>query len=212
MKSFFKKELFLWQAILIFIGITSLLLLAGFYYTNQTKLANSNPVSKVDQEMLKLEKQVTKNTNNPEVYVKLGSIFYSKGALKEAKTSYAKALTLDKNNLAALYHLSIIFKEEKDYETSLKYVKRLLKIHAKHAPAKFILAQVYIDMEKYSDSEKVLLDIAETYSTDADYYYYLGFVSEKLDKENIALQSYEKALSFDPDFWKAKLGVKRLNQ
>lgn len=207
-----KRQLYLWQGIIIYVICVTLLFAFGnfykdkfiSYYYNRFNQQELNPVSNQDRLMMALENKIQDNPTNPNDYLQLGWIYHQKGASKEAIKVYLMALNLQPDHAGALYNIGLIYAEEKEYAKAEHYYKKILAKHPDHELAGLALVKLFYDSAQYNEADKVLTEINSNYFTNADYFYYQGLVTEKLNRPEEAVLAYRKALSLDPDFKEAK--------
>lgn len=182
----------------------------GLRFVNMQIQAQIAPISKNDQEMLQLQKKVKSGSKDSDVYLKLGWIFYQKGAKEEAKRTYIKGFNLDKDHEGILYNLGLIFMEEKDYSRAEVYLERVVEKNKENDSASLALARAYVKNEKYPQAEQLLISLKDKFKANADYFYLFGLVCEKFNRLEVANSYYNVALKFDPEFKEAKDAQKRL--
>ena len=209
MTRLFNREIFLWQAFLIFVMLVTLLFLVGFYFVGKNT-EDIEPISKLDREMLRIENQIKVSPKNPDYYVQLGWVYYQKGSILDAKKAYTKALSLRENHPDALYNLGLIFMEEDDFSSAETYLGKIFERNPTHHLAALALGKVYLDSEKYEEAEELLIKFQDEFTTNADYFYYLGLICEKLGKRDEAIKYITKALNFDPKFIAAEVALYRI--
>ena len=71
-----------------------------------------------------LNKAVTLNPREPRYHIELGVLLYGQKKLKDAEFAINSALKLDPNNAKANYYMGKIFKDLKDYTSSLPYLEK----------------------------------------------------------------------------------------
>lgn len=208
-----KRELYLWQAIVIYIICVALLFGLGkfykddilsFYFNSRFEQRDLNPVSNTDRLMIALENKIQENPTNPNDYLQLGWIYYQKGADKEALKVYLMALELQPDHAGALYNIGLIYLEEKDYPKAETYFKKILVNHQDHELAGMALIKVYYNTQRYQEADQLLNKLNPYFTTNADYFYYKGLITKELGRPEEAILNFKKALTFDPNFKEAK--------
>lgn len=150
-------------------------------------------------------------SGEPLYLMKLGSL-YAKAKDKRA-LGVADALLQNKftNTQAEAFYVKGLYYSYSDDKTkSVGFFDRALAIDYNYMPAYLEKAIVFYDMGRYEDAIKVL-DRAVTLQNKFDEgYYWKGRCLEKLNKPNEAVEEYQTALMYSPDFTEAKDALARL--
>ena len=110
----------------------------------------------------------------------------------------AKSGSSDFNPYADLVRPSIVHKlakecyHRKEYELGLKYAKRALQMAPENENVKIIYFKTLVQLEKWSDAEKMLNELFDTRVKTA--YYLKGFMQKKRRDYKSAIESFELAL------------------
>ena len=106
------------------------------------------------------KKKLDKSPSDANVTTNLGAILQKQGKLDEALTYYAKAESLDKNNINARINTGTLYQEKKDYEKALAAYDSVLMLYPKNVQANLYKAQTYDELGRKKDAqvfyEKVL--------------------------------------------------------
>lgn len=208
-----KGELYLWQGITVYVICLGLLFFIGnfykddllsFYFNSRYNQQDLNPLSNTDRLMVALENKIQENPTNPNDYLQLGWIYYRKGASKEAIKVFFMALDLQPDHVGALYNIGLIYQEDKDYTKAEPYFEKILAKNPDHELAGLALIKVYYHTERYQAADNLLTQLNPYFTTNADYFYYQGLITDKLGRSEEAVLAFKKALTFDPEFKEVK--------
>lgn len=124
----------------------------------------------------------------------------------EAINTFQKGIVADENDVENFFDLGRAYINLKEYN---KAEENLLLIAGESASVYALLGTVYIETSKWDKAEIVFkksLEIQEMALTYND----LGVVYENKGDYNLAIENYQKALAFDPDFELARSNLERL--
>ena len=197
MYKFLDRELYLWQGVLVFVIFFILMIYSGIYLNKTFFNYDFDPLSKIDRKMVELQ---NKENKTAEDFNELGLVYFQKGTLTEAKQAFIRAIALKNGYADANYNLGLVYLEEENLDNAEKYFLKTLSFDSSRDIAKFDLAKVYIETGKYKDAENMLDEAKSTFSTTADYFYYMGIVLKNTDREKEAISNFEMALKFDPQY------------
>lgn len=147
----------------------------------------------------------------PEYFISLGTLY--------AQTKNNKALTLadalmqrDEANAEkeALFIKGLYFNYINEKEKAISFFDKALLLNFTFMEAYREKAIALYDQGKYKEALAVL-DKAVTLQNNFDEgYYYRGKVLEKLNRVDEAIESYQRALMYDPEYMEAKDALNRL--
>lgn len=161
-----------------------------------------------NQETFKSE--VRTNPDDVNAHLNLGWTYYEQGNKDMALRYYKKALSLDKNNIGAMYNIGLVDKDLKNYKDAEFQMKEVLKRAPLHELAAYTLAQVYRESKQYNKAEVQYLQALKISPTSANIIAELGMVYEAQGKKAEAVKQYREALRYVPDLKDAQDGLKRL--
>lgn len=141
-----------------------------------------------------------------------GRTYYRQGNKDRAQAEYKKALSLDKNNIEAMYNLGLVEKDMKNYKDAEFHLQGVLKINPSNELASYTLAQVYRESKQYNKASMQYLKALKLSPGSANIIAELGLVYEAQGKEAEAIDQYRDALSFVPDLEIAREGISRLGR
>lgn len=148
------------------------------------------------------------NPNNYQAYHNLGTIEYEYGDMEKAKLYFIKSTKIDPSNATAFLSLAKIEYAAENIKNAIYYFNNALNITADLKILNhFQLLYCYIHRASCHSIQKdynlALKDIKEALKMDAsDYYthYIKGSILYELQAFNQAKDSYNKALSLNPEF------------
>ncbi|MEO6732165.1 MAG: tetratricopeptide repeat protein [Ferruginibacter sp.] len=148
----------------------------------------------------------------PEYIIPLGTLYAqtkNKKALAMADTLlHAPAANYKKQ---AFYIRGLYYSYVGEKVKALAFFNNCLKLDYRDMPAYREKAICLYDLHKYSSAVDVLKQALTVQNTFDEGYYWLGRCYEKLDKRKEAIESYQFALQFDPNYLEAKEALDKLN-
>jgi len=161
-----------------------------------------------DQEAFKT--QVRANPDDADSHLNLGWTYYEQGKKEMALKEYKKALSLDEENIGAIYNIGLVQKDLKNYQEAERQMKEVLRRAPFHELATYTLAQVYRESKQYDQARDQYIQALKVSPASANIITELGMVYEAQGKKADAIKQYKEALRFVPDLKEAQAGLKRL--
>ena len=150
-----------------------------------------------------LQKAIQMQPNNAEYMTNLGTLYQSSGRPRDAEKTFLNALTLKKDDIAALYGIANLFMREFNDKGAKKYARLALKYDPKHAASHLILCQVYRREKELNKEITELKKLIRNHPTFASASYELGHILQKQKKYNEAKQAFDQANTIqDPGYLK----------
>ncbi len=143
------------------------------------------------------------NTTNIEELFQDAVILQKSGDEAGAFELYEELLNIDKNHIAALCNLSIIYKEAKNYSKTLSLLNRALAIEPKNILALKNFAKLYQSIDADNKAIEILNFAINIKPQDATLHNELAIVYERVGELAKAFDSYKYAIKLDPGFVKA---------
>ncbi|MBU2052745.1 MAG: tetratricopeptide repeat protein, partial [Nanoarchaeota archaeon] len=197
---------------LIISGIVLLVILSLLYTAYNNKAEHYYFLGKAyenqgyfENAKVSYEKSIRLKSNSI-VYNALGNLQEYLGENIEAINTFQKGIVADENDVENFFDLGRAYINLKEYN---KAEENLLLIAGESASVYALLGTVYIETSKWDKAEiafKKSLEIQEMALTYND----LGVVYENKGDYNLAIENYQKALAFDPDFELARSNLERL--
>ena len=170
-----------------------------------------------NRQALKFWKQaLNKNPGLPEAHINMGVVYEKIGQKRKAVAAYQKALELDDSNAMAHYNLGVIYAKGKDFSKAVEEWETASKLDRKDEIILNGLAWAYEKLGKRKEALAKLDLSIKLNPFDSKTHFSLGRI--KYDMENVddAIDSFKKAVHFNPDFGEAyyRLGLAydKLNQ
>jgi len=156
-----------------------------------SKKANTGRFTKeTDPHLQKSGKQVREN---PDLRIKIDFYYVEAatqaglGNYQEALSLYKEVLKLDPGNHAAMYEIARLYLELKRPSEAVEYGQKARQLHASNYWYHFITAEAYNQLNKISETEKILLKMTELFPTDKD-------IKIELADLYLRSQQFDKAL------------------
>jgi tetratricopeptide (TPR) repeat protein len=162
--------------------------------------------------------EIQKSPNDYEAIANLGKTYHniaierkSKFYLNLAERQFQKAITLAPDNISYKYALALVYKDADKIEEAKEQFNAIIKIDVQNLYANYELAQIAMSEGFYLKAIEFLQECLEIEPTSSTIYYQLGLAYEKNNQPKLAIEHYNKALRFIPDYEEALEGLKRLN-
>jgi tetratricopeptide (TPR) repeat protein len=160
------------------------------------------------QEALKASRQAAKlRPDWTEAYVNIGASSYALGQYKDAVDAYRQALRIE-DSADTQYSLGLTLGKLNRTDEEVLAYRRAITIKPDHANALERLGAAYFKQKRYSEAAQAYEQL-KTYKPDAKTYNALGESFLELNKADDALQAFNSALGFDPEFEKARYNLGR---
>jgi tetratricopeptide (TPR) repeat protein len=160
-------------------------------------------------EALKASKQAAKlRPNWSETYVNIGASSFALGQYKEAAEAYRTATKLDETNPETQYALGLSFGKLNRADEEILAYKRAVALKPDHANSIEKLGLAYFKQKRYADAAQSFEQL-KTYKPDANTYNYLGESYLEIGKAEESLNALNNAVSYNPDFDKARYNLGR---
>ena len=203
------KTLSIWIFIPVVLVYVGMLALSGWYVGEKYFWSNAD-MARLEQEVAQYEQMVKDKPKNLEYKTTLGYKYYLVGRHEDAIVVLQSALDIDKNYFPAYLNLGYVYFDLEDYNAALKNFDKCTKL----APTDYI-GWMNVGVTSYK-----LGNIKKSYETlnkamtlnrgSADIHYHLGVASELNKEKDLAIEQYEEALTYDPNYEDAKEALKRL--
>jgi tetratricopeptide (TPR) repeat protein len=166
-------------------------------------------LNKLDEAQINLDK-ASVSGKTPQIIINYGLIEVKRFNYSLAFKLFHEVLLQDPNNLEALFESIGIAHRDKDYETALHLLDRVLKIIP--ADAKFwnLRGNVFYEIKKFEEAEKCYDQSIALENSVAEYYYNSGNAKRNLDKYDEALQNFNEAIKRNNNFFDAFLNKANL--
>ena len=170
--------------------------LAHYYYDN----GEYNKAIGVLQTSISGKKSI-----NKDVYALYAKVYYDMKEFEKAQNYAQKALDIDKSEPSSLLVLGNIAYRNKDYQTALKYYKKI-QGKFKDFSAELALAQTYLTLKDVQKAKEVYSKILKVSSKSFMAYYQMALLEPDREFEYL-----KKAISVNPDFKDGWLDLARVS-
>jgi len=143
-----------------------------------------------------------------ETFVNIGASSFALGQFKDAAEAYRQAIKLDGDNPDTQYSLGLSLNRLNRGEEEILAYKRAVALKPDHSNAIERLGMAYFKQKRYADAAQAFEQL-KTYKPDAKTYNYLGESYLESGKPDESLTAFNNAVSYDPDFEKARYNLGR---
>lgn len=201
-----------WIALIGVIGAA--LFFAGFYYID--RYFHLDDFSPLEMRSTDLEAQVRQNPNDLETRLSLAEHYLRSHNEAAAIDQAQQVLNSDPENDRALFVLGMAHSNTGETEAGVHYLEQFIDLHQKKTSAPsdmalqtglYYLGVNYLNIGRSEDAITVLSQALSINSTDADALYQLGLAYLRTGQYQVALENFEKAVLFVPDYLEAYKGM-----
>ncbi|MEO7674127.1 MAG: trypsin-like peptidase domain-containing protein [Pyrinomonadaceae bacterium] len=172
---------------------------AGFTYGVQGRHA----------EALKASKQAAKlRPDWAETFANIGASSFALGQYKEAADAYRQAIKLEDYKPDTQYSLGLSLEKLNRTDEEILAYRRALMMKPDHAGAIEKLGMAYLKLKRYADA-LTQFEQLKTYKPDAKTYNFIGESLIELGKADESVDAFNNAVSYNPDFDKARYNLGR---
>ncbi|MBW8036293.1 MAG: tetratricopeptide repeat protein [Planctomycetes bacterium] len=129
----------------------------------------------------------------------LADVLFKAGRLNEALAQYNHILTVESNNIKALYHAGLIFAQAGKFSEAEKYLVKALELDPNYIVAKNTYSGVLIQQGRYEEAVKQCRAILQVDPAVIEAHSNCGFALMKLGRDEEAAQEYKITLEAKPD-------------
>lgn len=140
-----------------------------------------------------------------------GMAYYRQGAAARAVEEFARTLSLDPDNIEALYYLGLINYKENGYAAARPYFEKIAARGAPEGPARDELFTTFFNMGVDFQNRDMSRAASEMFGkaaalkpSDPDAHYYMGYNLMALERYEEAASEFRQALALAPDMTRAK--------
>lgn len=158
------------------------------------------------------EKAVALDSIDEEALTTLGSCYVNLGEYKKGVEYSAKAINLYTENYLAYNNLGVAEFFNKNYDKAIENYHKSLYYRVNWKSAIVNLAKTYFFLKNY-DSSIYYFNLGNSYYTnDEEIYLNMGELYKAMDDKEMALQTFQKLLSFSPNNMVARSNVEWLTK
>jgi tetratricopeptide (TPR) repeat protein len=194
--------------------ITSLALFGGYYYWDRyVRLGDQSPL---ELDVQHLEEAIREDPQNPEARVALSEYYVSSGQYQEGLKQANQVLRLYPEHEGALLISGIAYVRMDQPEAALEPLERFVALRKDQEMAHidtaleaayYFLGESYVKLDRPAEAIPLLEAALAINRTDADALYQVGVAYQANSQPEIALERYQQAVRFVPDFTEAYSGM-----
>jgi tetratricopeptide (TPR) repeat protein len=186
---------------------------AYYYFDRYVHPGDQSPVEMASAD---LEAAVLENPNDPDLRMALAETYLQGGSYPDAITQANQVLDVYPENQRALFVIGLAYAYQQKYEAAVDPLEsfRVIREASPQADldmaletALYYLGVSYLDVGRAADAIPTLVRAIEINQTDADAMYQLGRAYAQNGQPELALESYQEAVRFVPDFTEAYQGM-----
>ena len=148
-----------------------------------------------DRAIAESNRLLEQNPDDPSVHTIAGALWQSIGAPKRASSAYEKALSLDPENLTALFSLSRIALSNGETTAAAMRLQSLLESHPAYAPAIVTLGMIFQDAGSLDNLRPYVQKAIESAPDSITPYLILARLELALDRPDVVLGIVDEARS-----------------
>ncbi len=156
---------------------------------------------------------VIRQRRDASAYARLGTIYFRKRELDEARNAFTAALEIDPQNTPALHNLGILYMETGEFEKAEQVFRTVYRMNPNNPNVSFMLGKV-LSMNDRSIPEAIALysKALSIAPGNIQGHIELGNLYLKTGNKPRAIQVFEQAIKLDPDNANLKMQIDRLKQ
>ena len=182
-------------------------------------IANLNS-DRMQSAFVEFQKSVASNPKNRDSHYMLGHIYYKQGRLKEAEGEFKKVLKLSRKDPEAHNYIGRVYAEQKKWEKAIEHYQKALGdlqyqtpqySHYHMAVAKKNTGKLNEALQSYSSALKIDPDFVFNGRPWAHVIHQeVGNLYVVLDKPDLAIEAYQRAISRASDYPEAHFNLGRV--
>ena len=150
------------------------------------------------------------NTDNYQVNLRLGWLYYLSKSYARSEQHYKKAVALEPGSVEARFGMALPMSAMGDWNSVLELYLDILKIDANNSIANYRTASIYYNRKDFSNAGAYLARVIKMYPFDYDGNLLSGKILVATGKTDEARKSLEKALQYNPQSQEVKTLLKKL--
>jgi len=194
--------------------VASSVLFGGYYYWDRyVRLGDKSPL---ELGIESLEQAIHEDPQNPEARVALAQHYIEQGLYQKALDQTNQVLGVYPEDEGALLVAGISYVRLKQPEAALDPLEKFVALRKEQSMAKvdtyletayYFLGESYMNLNRPDEAIPVLEAALTINRTDADAHYQLGLAYQANGQPEAALERYQQAVLFVPDFTEAYSGM-----
>ena len=158
-------------------------------------LSDSNNLNDIE-ELLKNE-AIKSNPFVNNLYNQLGYEYLVNGVIDKSIEYFEKSLSINDNDRFALYYLSNVYRDLKEYDKSIIIAEKQITLYPQEKDGYINKIISLLTVEDFEKAVEVLLESLKIFPNDFDINYFLGIAHYSLENFIDSETYYEKALKID---------------
>ena len=151
------------------------------------------------KEGLKLAAGMKDRVSESQFWSGMGLVYHSQKRVKEAASSYERAVELNPYNTHAWNNLAIAYNDQDDSQQAIIVCKKSIDLKPKNTTAYYILGDLYHQLGQFEDAKECYQTATRLEPKVAPYWISLGDIHFEQKRNKEALRSYLKASRLDED-------------
>ena len=165
-----------------------------------------------DQAMPKIDMLLEKDPTNEELILAKGKVYMMMGEEKQALEFFQKQAEANLDSLNVRNNIATIYRQRKDWDNALKYIRQIFMLDPAHAGAFNNLGLIYLEQDKTLLARMVTANGIQAQKNtnrpeDAGLYNNLGLIYLKMGEKNRAVSNFRKAFKIDKTLMAANLNL-----
>ena len=145
------------------------------------------------------ERVLVLDPKHPKAHNNLAIALQSQGNMPAAVEHFRTQLELSPSSARARYNLATALTGAGEKDEALAHLTRALEIDPTLKPAKYALADLLLTQTRFAEAQNCYADLLSTDPDDATAHFGKARAHLALGEERIAIESFEHALSLDPE-------------
>ncbi|MBI5304719.1 MAG: tetratricopeptide repeat protein [Chloroflexi bacterium] len=180
-----------------------------YYYFDRYSHSNQ---AVVEYQLENVEAVVREHPQSAELRVAAANYYLESGLIPQSIQQSEQALVIEPDNQGALILLASAYQKTGNLDAAIERLNRVIALNQGNALAKidprlesvhYVLGTLYTKQGRYAEAIASLKLALEISSTDADALYALGVAYQKQDDHTHALEAFQEAIRFAPEFGEA---------
>jgi tetratricopeptide (TPR) repeat protein len=152
----------------------------------------------LDGEFKALASQLKLQTDNAEVWLRLGAVEFKRGRTRKALVCFEKVLQLDADSVSALLQKALVLANLEEWKDAISSAKAATKLEEENVDTWRILGDVYLKAGKHRSAMKSFEKAAKIDPEDAYIPIAMGMTAFESDNLKDAARYFRKALVREP--------------
>lgn len=190
----------------VFLGLSAAFIGIGYAFVWDKPIHQSQD----DFQLEVATKNVEKFPNNASLRVELGWVYIQRHRYDDAIKELENALKLDKDSIPAKINLAIAKAEKGDLQESKKILEEIKGKSPAIEDVRYLLGEIYKEEKAYDQALTEFQFVLNANPGTVDYIYQIANVYELQGKKEKAIEEYQKAIAYIPDYAPAKQALARL--